>query len=89
MNWQSALSSLQRIAKGSGDTPSALVALRHEVIVSGELADADKDELHHVLDRLHTANLYGQIALVGQLKEVLLRYPAFKLLHAAVDGHIS
>jgi hypothetical protein len=85
MNWQTALLSLQTIAKGSRDTPRALVALRHEVIASKDITDADKEELHGVLDRLQTANLYGQIALVGQLKEVLSKYPAFKSLNAAYE----
>jgi hypothetical protein len=86
VNWQTALISLQTIAKGGRDTPRALVVLRHEVVATKDVSDADKEELHRVLDRLQSANLYGQIALVGQLKEILSTYPAFKVLSAAFES---
>ena len=85
MNWQIVFKSIQSIAKSSQDAPLAIVALRHEVVATTELTDAHKGEMHQILDRLQQANLYGQIALIGQIKEVLSNYPAFKKQYAAYD----
>jgi hypothetical protein len=85
MNWQIVFASVQSIAKASNDVPRALVALRHEVVATAELTPAHKDEMHQILDRLQKANVYGQIALIGQLKEVLSNYAAFKKQYSAYD----
>ena len=85
MNWQIVFQSVQSIAKATHDVPRALVALRHEVVATNELSAAHKDEMHQILDRLQKANLYGQIALIGQIKEVLSNYAAFQKQYAAYD----
>jgi hypothetical protein len=82
LNWKTVFESVQSIAKGSRDAPRALVMLRQEVVATGQLSADDKAEMHRVLDGLQSANLYGQIALVGQLKEVLTKYPEFTKLYA-------
>ena len=78
MNWPTVFQSVQSIAKGTRDAPQAMVALRHEVIASTQLSAAEKTALHGVLDRLQSANIYGQVALVGQLKEELGTHAEWK-----------
>ena len=78
MNWQTVFLSVQSIAKGTRDTPRAIIALRHEVVATTQLTAAEKEEMHLALDGLQGANLYGQIALVGQLKEVLSTHAEWK-----------
>jgi hypothetical protein len=78
MNWQTVFQSVQSIAKGTRDAPRAMVALRQEVVASTQLTAAEKEEMHRVLDSLRSANMYGQIALVGQLKEVLATHAEWK-----------
>ena len=78
MNWQTVFKCVQSIAGGKRDSPQAIVQLRHEVVATAELSAADKEEMHLVLDGLQKGNLYGQIALVGQLKGVLSKYAEFK-----------
>jgi hypothetical protein len=80
MNWQTVFQSVQSIAKGTRDAPRAIVALRQEVVATTQLTADEKEEMHRVLDGLQTANLYGQIALVGQLKEVLSKHAQWNAL---------
>jgi hypothetical protein len=65
MNWPTVFHSVQSIAKGTHDVPRAVVALRHEVVATTQLTASEKEQMHRVLDGLQSANLYGQIALVG------------------------
>lgn len=81
MNWQIVFQSVQSIAKATRDAPRAMVALRKEVIATAQLSPSEKDEMHRVLDGLQTANLYGRIALVGQLKEVLSKHAQWKAMY--------
>jgi hypothetical protein len=78
MNWQTVFHSVQSIAKGTRDAPRAIIALRHEVVATTQLTAKEKEEMHLALDGLQGANLYGQIALVGQLKEVLSTHAEWK-----------
>jgi hypothetical protein len=79
MNWPTVFQSVQSIAKGTRDAPRAIVALRQEVVATTQLTAAEKEQMHRVLDGLQSANLYGQIALVGQLKEVLATHAQWKV----------
>jgi hypothetical protein len=78
MNWQTVFQSVQSIAKGTGNAPRAIIALRQEVVATTQLTTEEKEQMHRVLDGLQSANLYGQIALVGQLKEVLVTHAQWK-----------
>jgi|GEM_PF-6875207 len=82
MNWQTVFQSMQSLTRDSADQPLAIVALRHEVIATTELSAAEKDEIGLVLDRLQQANMYGKIALVGQLKQVLSKHAGFSSKYA-------
>ncbi len=73
---------MQSLSRDSADVPRAIVALRHEVLATTELTAADRDEIGLVLDRLQQANMYGKIALVGQLKQVLSKHKAFTAQYA-------
>ena len=78
LNWSVVFAAVQTIARGSADLPRAMVTLRKEVIATTQMTAAEKAETHQIMDGLQDANLYGRIALIGQLKEVLSRHPAFK-----------
>lgn len=81
MNWQSVARAMVSISKGAPDLAPHLATLRAELSVSSDetaLNTADRAEIMRVLEALATANLYGRIALVGQLKEVLSKAPAFQ-----------
>ncbi len=78
LNWSVVFEAVQSIARGSSDLPRVMVTLRKEVIATSQLPEAEKAEIHQVMDGLQDANLYGRIALVGRLKEVLSRHPQFK-----------
>lgn len=82
MNWETVYQCVQKIAGMKRDSAQALVVLRQEIIASTQLSAADKADLHEVLDRLQSANVYGQISLVGQLKEILSRHDGFKAKYA-------
>jgi uncharacterized protein YfeS len=82
MNWQTVFNSLQSIAKGKRDASRAIVALRHEVVATTQLTAAEKEQMHRALDGLQSANLYGQIALVGQINDVLSAHAQWKALNA-------
>lgn len=82
MNWETVYQCMQKIAGMKRDAPEAMVLLRAEVVASAQLSAADKAELHGVLDSLQSANLYGQISLVGRLKEILSRHAEFKARYA-------
>lgn len=77
MNWSVVFNAVQSIVRGSSDVPQAMVTLRKEVIATSLLTASEKSEMHQVLDGLQDANLYGRIALVGRLKEVLSQHPEF------------
>ena len=89
MNWQTAFECVQQISGMKGDVPRAMMLLRREVVASPELSEEDRDALHGVLDRLQGANLYGKIALVGQLKELLSKHTAFKAKFAEYGNPLS
>ena len=82
MNWETVYQCMQKIAGMKRDAAQAIVLLRAEVIASTQLPGADKAELQGVLDGLQSANLYGQISLVGRLKEILSRHAEFKAKYA-------
>ena len=82
MNWQTVFNSMQSLSRGSPDAPLAITALRGEVDATTQLTLADKDEITLVLDKLQLANMYGKIALVGQLKKVLSKHAAFTKQYA-------
>ena len=82
MQWDTVFECVREISATTSGMPRAIVLLRHEVVASTQLPASDKQELHDVLDRLQTANLYGRISLVGKLKEVLSRHDAFKARYA-------
>ena len=82
MNWETVYQCMQKIAGMKRDAAQAIVLLRAEVIASTQLSVADKAELQGVLDGLQSANLYGQISLVGRLKEILSRHAEFKARYA-------
>lgn len=82
MNWDTVFQCLRRISGMKGDASQAIVLLRREVLASTELPPADRQELLNALEGLASANLYGQISLVGKLKEVLSRHAAFKAGYA-------
>jgi hypothetical protein len=82
MNWDTVFDCVQAISGLKRDYPHAIMTLRKEVIATPELSAAEKAEMHLVLDGLQKANLYGQIALVGQLKEVLSGHAGFKARYA-------
>ena len=87
MNWQTVFECVQKISGVKRDSPHAIVLLRQEVVASSQLSPAEKEELHLVLDGLQKANLYGQISLVSQLKEVLSRHAEFKAKFAEFGMH--
>jgi hypothetical protein len=78
VDWRVVFDAVQSIARGSADLPRAMVTLRKEVIATRQVPEAEKAEMHELMDGLQDANLYGRIALVGRLKEVLSRHPEFK-----------
>ncbi len=78
MNWAVVFKAVKSVARGSTESAHAMVTLRKEVIATSQLPEAEKAEIHQVMDGLQDANLYGRIALVGRLKEVLSRHPEFK-----------
>jgi hypothetical protein len=82
MNWQTVYQAVQAVSKGTRDAPRAMVMLRQEVVATTQLNADEKAEMHRVLDGLQTANLYGQIALVGQLKEILSAHKEFTAQYA-------
>ena len=82
MNWETVYQCMQKIAGMKRDAAQAIVLLREEVITSTQLSVADKADLQGVLDGLQSANLYGQISLVGRLKEILSRHAEFKARYA-------
>ena len=82
MQWDTVFECVREISGTTLGMPRAIVLLRHEVVASTQLSATDKQELHDVLDRLQSANLYGRISLVGKLKEVLSRHEAFKARYA-------
>jgi hypothetical protein len=82
MNWQTVFNSMQSLSRGSPDAPMAITALRDEVETTTQLTAADKDEITLVLDKLQLANMYGKIALMGQLKNVLSKHAGFTKLYA-------
>lgn len=82
MNWQTVFNSMQSLSRGLPDAASAITSLRSEVDATTQLTMADKDEITLVLDKLKLANMYGKIALVGQLKKVLSKHAAFTKLYA-------
>ncbi len=82
MQWDTVFECVREISGSTSGMPRAIVRLRHEVVASMQLPATDKQELHDVLDRLQSANIYGRISLVGQLKEVLSRHAAFKAKYA-------
>ncbi|NJR72179.1 MAG: hypothetical protein HC782_03740 [Gammaproteobacteria bacterium] len=73
---------MQSLALNSADAPRAIVALRHEVIASTEFTAPEKTEIKLILDALQAANLYGKIALVGQLKQALSAHAGFRSHYA-------
>ena len=87
MNWQTVFQCVQKISGLKRDSPHAIVLLRQEIVASSQLSSADKEELHLVLDGLQKANLYGQISLVSQLKDVLSRHAEFKAKYAEFGMH--
>lgn len=78
MNWLVVFEAVQSVARGSSESANAMVTLRKEIIATSLLTASEKLEMHQVMDGLQDANLYGRIALVGRLKEVLSRHPEFK-----------
>ena len=82
MNWETVFQCVRSISGLKHDSPHAIVRLRQEIVASSRLSPAEKTELHEVLDGLQRANLYGQISLVSQLKDVLSRHPEFKARYA-------
>lgn len=78
LNWSVVFEAVQSIARGSSDSSRAMLTLRNEITATTLLTASEKSEMHQVIDSLQDANLYGRIALVGRLKEVLSRHPAFK-----------
>lgn len=81
MNWQTVFQCVQKIASMKADAQHAMVQLRGEVVASAQLSPEEKTEIHELLDGLQNANLYGKIAFVGKLKEVLSRHPEFKAMY--------
>lgn len=77
MNWETVFQCVRNISGEKRDSPHAIVLLRREVVGSSQLSSAEKDELKLVLDGLQTANLYGKISLLSQLKDVLSRHTEF------------
>jgi hypothetical protein len=84
VNWLVALNTVQSIARGSADLPQAMVNLRKEVIATTQLNGSEKAEMHALLDGLQSANLYGRIALLGRVKEILSQHAEFKRLSVNV-----
>lgn len=82
MNWQAVRQCMQSIAGMKRDAAQSIMQLRTEVIASRQLTPAEKVEIHDVLTALESANLYGQISLVGKLKELLSRHAEFKAMYA-------
>ncbi|MEO8104232.1 MAG: hypothetical protein ABI790_17085 [Betaproteobacteria bacterium] len=82
MNWEIVFQCVQNIAGMKRESPQAIVQLRQEIVASAQLSPAEKAELHGVLDGLQKANLYGQISLLSQLKDVLSRHAEFKVKYA-------
>ena len=78
MNWAVVFKAVKSVARGSTESAHAMVTLRKEIIATSLLTASEKLEMHQVIDGMQDANLYGRIALVGRLKEVLSRHPEFK-----------
>jgi len=87
MNWQTAFNAIESITRGAADAATATATLQREVETTTQINADDKAEITLVLEKLITANLYGKIALVGQLKKVLSKHPAFTARYAEY-GHL-
>jgi hypothetical protein len=82
MNWSVASACLQAIASQRGELSKTLDQLFAEVTQSSVLSASEKAEALRTIDLLRTANIYGQISLLGRLKEIFAAHPGFSARHA-------